>query len=159
MVELEESESVSSGFFAGATRRSLSDWTRGATFEGVGDGEAAAVAYDEGRGRPLDKEGLNPAGSAEGNFVGFELVVALVVLLVLGLLFVLVWEDEFEVFDLACACLLNSAKLLAVTDSTTLLHVHSPSHTGQMSSSSSGPSSTVCVRETATVWARAGGIG
>lgn len=160
IVELDESESVSSEFFAGALRRSLSDWRRGAIFEGDGDGDAAAVAYDDGgRGRPLVDEGLNPAGSAEVNFEGFEPAGAFVLVLAIELTVVFVLGEDFGVLDLACTCLLNSAKLLAVMDSTTLLHVHSTSHTGHMSSSSSAPSLMVCVRDTATVWARAGGIG
>lgn len=115
------------------------------------------MAYDEGagRGRPLDDEGLNPAGSAEGNFVELELELAPAVEVDPAL--TLAPEVEPDAlgadwdWDCAWACLLNSAKLLAVTDSVMLLHVHSPSHTGHMSSSSSALSYIVCARAGATV--------
>lgn len=136
IVDVEESESVSSiACLVGVElMRSFKVCKRGAIVEGVGDGEARAVAYDEGaaRGRPLDDEGLN-AGSAELNFVEPVLVLGRELKLDVD---VDVDVDVDKLF-LACCCRLNSSKLHAVTDSVMLLHVHSPSHTGQMSSSSS----------------------
>lgn len=136
MVDVEESESVSSipCLVGVVLMRNFRVCKRGA-IEEDGEGEARAVAYDgAARGRPLDDEGLNPAGSAEVNFVELELVLGRELKLEVDADV----DADIDLLGLACCCCrLNSAKLHAVTDSVTLLHVHSPSHTGQMSSSSS----------------------
>jgi hypothetical protein len=135
---------------------------RGAIVEGDGDGEVRAVAYDEGAGRgsPLDGEGLNAAGSAEVNFEELELVLGRELGFKVEADADAVADAEVDAMDLfCCCCRINSSKLHAMTDSVMLLHVHSPSHTGHISSSSSTLSYVLCVRAGAMVLGRAGGTG